>query len=90
MELGTHIRPRVEFPFAIPFTAHTTAVFGAFATEALSNARWPAVMLKLAGEIVTETLSVMVTPAFADCTGFDWLVARIVTGFVGGIAAGAV
>jgi hypothetical protein len=90
LELGTQIRPVVEFPFAIPFTAHATAVFGAFATEAPNNARWPAIMLRLPGEMVTRILSVTVAPAFADCTGFDWLVARIVTVFGEGIVAGAV
>jgi hypothetical protein len=89
LEPKRQISPTVVSPLTIPFTVQLTAVFVAFATMALNAARWPTETLAELGVTVTEIFALIVTVAVADCDGFDWLAARIVTGFDGGRLFGA-
>ena len=89
MEAGAQISPRLTFPLGTLLTVHVTAGFAAPLTVAVKLARWLTATDAVAGATVTDTGAtlMMVTAAETDC---EPATARIVTGFVVGMLAGAV
>jgi hypothetical protein len=82
--------PRLELPFAIPFTSQVTVAPAARQNDAANDCGWPRAMLADAGEIEFVAVQSIVTLALPEPEVSATLVAVTVTTAGDGTAAGAV
>jgi hypothetical protein len=90
LEPATHICPTLALPFAVPSTLQVTAVLLLPCTFGVSVVLRPAATCAAVGVSVRLIPLTTVIVAEADCVESATLVATSITGFAGGIEAGAV
>jgi hypothetical protein len=82
--------PRLEFPFAIPFTSHVTVAPAARQNDALNVCGCPSATLAEGGDIEFVAVQVIVTLALPEDEVSAVLVAVTLTAAGDGTALGAV